>query len=411
MNQDPLDSLLRRADPASGHDDPLVDQTRLTWQHYRRRRSVKRRKVKAVFGGAAAMLVFAILAIYNVSESGTKLASHPSSGASNAIETPNVPVTTGPAVSIPPVDETAAQSNADKTQLKPLEQFCLFVDEAGAPASSRWVAACRQLAFHPTTMGRSAVNLVPQINDPTKRERAIELVLNAAGNQSQSVLTAWLDAPSIRYLAWDRLLRLKRIDEMPAMVPLARSDEERTLLCQVIARSEEPVAVRQLLELAQLPLWRKAVRHGVNELHAESVPVLIQFLRSNDREIKLAAAFVVASVPNRQVDNTLAELVLHGWHQQPAYIALLSRNTPNSRAFIARAATQPHLSPSLHSARVNFAAIEKSLQFWIDQTQGQKHETPETSHSLSPESIGTTVVRFVPTGISAGIVVPSRSAS
>ena len=102
-------------------------------------------------------------------------------------------------------------------------------------------------------------------------------------------------------------------------------------------------------------------------------------MRQRDLQTRTAAAFILASVPGDFVDRAVAEMILGRRYQQPAYLVLLSRNTPQARAFLARVSARPDLNAALVSARAHFVPIQPQLQQWISDSQGQTHEPIDTT--------------------------------
>ena len=192
----------------------------------------------------------------------------------------------------------------------------------------------------------------------------------------------------MRSTAWDRLSDVATLGQSVQLIELAASQGERQQLCRSIAMSSESESVAVLLDLTRDADWRSAVRRSAGQLNAIHIQSLIMLMRERNMSRRTAAAFVLASVPGGQVDQVVASMILGGRFRQPAYLVLLSRDTPQSRAFLAAAASSPELTPALVSARLHFANMEKTLHQWIAESNGANNERSDTSLRLLPEIFG-----------------------
>ncbi|MCC9601652.1 hypothetical protein LOC67_13925 [Stieleria sp. JC731] len=410
MQNDELDSLLRQSDPAKSVADPLLGESQKHWHQFVMRRQKNRRRLRVALATAAIGLIILTLIPSNdgdrvarlqpedskelgVREPQNSAAFTPQEKLSTVNDQPAIQdQQTVAAVQQNVSSETTQTDSAPKTAADPqLDQFAEFIHKAGPQGSTTWTAAVIQLSNSPAPIQRSTLQLVTEITDPVARQRSFDLVVAAAGNNRQTVLLHWLNAPTVRPIAWSRLISDTPVEAISQLVELAKTDAERVELCKTLARSSQPQAITQLLQLVQNTQWRAAVRTGASELNLQQLPTLIHAMRSNNRDVRIASAFIFASLSNPQIDQQLAELIVSGRYQQPAYIALLSRNTPRAKAFIAQANLQPTLSPSLYSARVNFSAIEKRLLFWIEQAQGKNHESTNTSETPTSHPVGNAI--------------------
>ena len=426
MENDPLESLLRKADPlgqrGSLHaDDSDLAECRSQWTQLSAKRIRQRRRLPFVMATAAAVLAAVTLgrswldhrepiqvtadppSLHNDDRSPkSDLASRQTRSLpatsldveadrtkplqpSRKIESP--PRRRSPDMSSPP--RLATKQLAPERQL---DEFEAFVRSAGELDSEQWMKAAGELANRNSRRQRAAIEMVPLIKDDQLRFRAFELVADAAGNTRDQVLHYWLSTPRLRPLSWNRLVRDADFQRASVLLPMAKSNEERLQLCRTIVDSADRRSLPMILQLAQNDQWRSAVRIASEQLDHDHLPALIQLMRSRHAETRTAAAFVLASVAGEQVDQALAKMILQGRYRQPAYLALLSRNTPQAKAFLAQAALQPRLTPALVSARHNFASLEKRLQQWIAQSQGERNESSETSkQSINSESINQSI--------------------
>ncbi|WP_182867307.1 hypothetical protein [Stieleria mannarensis] len=418
MNPDEFDRLIRRSDPAtnarrSDSTDPLLRESEQQWATLATRRVVVRRRLTL---SLAALGLFVILggtlrwmAIKSTTTSprlaavdppaNERVASSQDADASidsvpavvseqtNAAEPGRVAANDRPEPAIPPKrsvpdNDTERQ---DRQAAQQLPQFATFIDQAGEVHSDAWHQSRDFLAHQDARSQRAVIALVPQLVDPQRREKAFELVCAAAAQSQRIVLRHWLAQPSLRTLAFDRLAAGASLQQTTELLSLALTDAERTQLCRNLAVAPEPDAADVLLNLAHDPIWRSSVGAAARELHPSHIQSLILRMRGRDVPMRTAAAFVLASVPGNQLDHVLASMVLRGRFQQPAYLALLSRNTPQAKAFLAQAATRRDLTAALVSARVHFATIQPILQQWIANSKGLHHEQSDTSPQQRPK--------------------------
>ncbi|QEF97257.1 hypothetical protein Mal15_12960 [Stieleria maiorica] len=420
MNPDELDRLIRRSDPAtdarrSDAADPLLRASERQWAGLAARRIIIRKRLTL---SLAAMGLFVILGgtLQWVAMKSTTTSSHLAAvdapvnekaiPAHDADAAANSQAASIDAATAAASDQTkladAAMSDgaASGERLEPavppkrtvpdedarqLVQFAAFIDRAGEFESDTWHQSCDFLARQDARSQRAAIALVPKLVAPQRRERAFELVCAAAAESKRNVMRHWLAQPSLRALAFDRLASDASLRQAIELLPLALTDAERMLLCRTLAVTPEPDGADLLLELAHDPVWRSAVAAAARELHPSHIQSLILRMRERNVPARTAAAFLLASVPGNQLDQVLASMILRGRFQQPAYLALLSRNTPQAKAFLAQAANRRDLSAALVSARVHFATIQPTLQQWIADSKGPHHEQSETLQRRLPE--------------------------
>ena len=437
MNPDQFDEMIRDLDPGDdssrlGTDDPVLSQSLQQWTELSTRRVVLRTRVSicvaalGVFAlvGASALWIgvdawkddrqFAVTP--SETDQGLNVGMHTEveTGDSRNVASSESPPTLSPPTLSPPTlgppqisrsaagdsrtkdnpGESAdalanARPNTPAGDLKQrLDEFALFIEQAGPVDSDSWNAAQKYLANQSALTQRAAINFVPKLDDDRQRIRAFDLVCAAAGNSVRSVLAQWLADPLVRPMAWERLVGTESLRHLTEMIPAAQNEHERLQLCHQIASLPSFNSVSVLLSLTREPLWRAAVRSSTTDLHASHIRSLIMLMRERNADLRTAAAFVLASVPGDYVDQVVASMIVGGRFRQPAYLVLLSRDTPQARAFLAQAATRPELTPALVSARMHFATIQPQLQQWIAESKGANHERSDTSQRLLPKFIG-----------------------
>ncbi|MCS7471420.1 hypothetical protein NZK35_32640 [Stieleria sp. ICT_E10.1] len=426
MNPDKLDQLLRASDPANSTDhsdagDPLLRQSEQQWTVLSRRRVVRRKRVTlclaatglfAILGGSAMWVrndprqQDTSAAVVTATDSSTDrdpadladAADQPELNA-GVVSPSHSPSPKGKlADSRPPRPEpvppparltrpTARPSQPVIDRAKPLAEFAAFVDRAGKVDSDSWRRSRDYLAHQDARSQRIAVSLVPQLVDPQQRRKAFDLVCAAAADSQRAVLFHWLADRSLRAMAFERLAAEATVGQSVELIHHAQNDPERTRLCRSIAASPDSRSVEVLLELAHDARWRSAVGAASRELHPSHLQTLIMRMRDRNAPVRTAAAFVLASVPGEQLDQVLASMILRGRFRQPAYLVLLSRNTPQARAFLAQAAVRQDLTPALVSARIHFANIQPTLQQWIADSKGTPHERSDTSQQRFSDAL------------------------
>lgn len=438
MNPDKLDQLLRASDPTTATDhsgavDPLLHQSEQQWTVLSRRRVVRRKRVTlclAAMGlfvilGGAAMWVRNVpgqqdtsVAVVTATDSSTDRDPTDLADAATAqrrpspIDASDQPKTNAGVVSAsqsPSPNGKRTQSGPPRAEPvprpakltrpparpgqpvivheQPLAEFAAFVDRAGEVDSDSWRQSRDDLAHQDARSQRTAVTLVPQLVDPQQRRKAFDLVCAAAADSRRAVLFHWLAHRSVRAMAFERLAAEATVEQSVELIRYAQNDPERTRLCRNIAASPNPEGVGVLLELAQNARWRSAVGAASRELHPSHLQALIMRMRERNAPVRTAAAFVMASVPGEQLDQVLASMILRGRFRQPAYLVLLSRNTPQARAFLAQAASRQDLTPALVSARMHFANIQPTLQQWIEDSKGTSHERSNTSQQQFSDTL------------------------
>nr|WP_143547734.1 hypothetical protein [Rhodopirellula sp. SM50] len=438
MNPDKLDQLLRASDPADSTDhsdagDPLLRQSEQQWTVLSRRRVVRRKRVTlclaamglfVILGGSAMWVrndpgqqdtsVAAVTATdLSTDRDPTDLADAATAQRRTVpIDAPNEPTMQADSVSpsqsprpagkladsrpprpepVPPPAKlprpTARPGQPVLDRAKQLAEFAAFVDQAGKVDSDSWRQSCDYLAHQDARSQRIVVSLVPQLVDPQQRKKAFDLVCAAAADSQRMVLFHWLAYQSLRAMAFERLASEATVGQSIELIDYAKNDPERTRLCRIIAASPDSRSVEVLLELAHDARWRSAVGTASRELHPSHVQTLIMRMRDRNSPVRTAAAFVLASVPGEQLDQVLASMILRGRFRQPAYLVLMSRDTPQARAFLAQAASRQDLTPALVSARIHFANIQPTLQQWIADSKGNPHERSDTSQQRFSDAL------------------------
>ncbi|QDV46324.1 hypothetical protein Enr13x_62330 [Stieleria neptunia] len=438
MNPDKLDQLIRGSDPADAPNrsdsvDPLLDQFEQQWSVLSRRRVVLRKRLTlclaaiglfAILGGSAMWVQMhprqndAHFAVVTAADSTTDRApknladAAPRQRRPSPIVVPNEPKAEADMVSpsqsprptgkladsVPPRPKpvpapaklarpTARPSQPVIDHAEQLAELAAFVDRAGKVDSNTWRQSCDYLARQDPRSQRTVIMLVPQLADPQQKKKAFDLVCAAAADSQRTVLLHWLSHPSLRAMAFERLAAEATLEQTIELIQRAQNDPERTLLCRQLAASPDSQSVEVLLELAHNARWRAAIGSASRELNPSHIQTLIMRMRDRNAPVRTAAAFVLASVPGEQLDQVLASMILRGRFRQPAYLVLLSRNTPQARAFLAQAASRQDLTPALVSARMHFANIQPTLQQWIADSKGTPHERSDTSQQRFTDAL------------------------
>lgn len=434
MNSDEFDALIRQSDPAAktastDRAGSILRDSESQWIQLSSRRVVVRRRVSLCLAvmGVFAMLGGAAFWMGRNRNAGdheiaavapTKIKSDRRAPSSDdlivaekrlSIPRPAKPLRDSPSIEVanhsrrPASNDRRQRTHRRRAQVagsaietkKRMAEFAAFVDEAGEAGSDQWMRSITALANRDPQTQREAINQVAQVSDANRRIEAFELVYQAAGDSQRDVLIHWLSSPSLRLLAWNRIAEQSTLEQSVQLIPLATNHGERLKLCQAIAMSPEPESISVLLNLTVDPHWRNPVRLAAGALNPNHIPAFVMLMREKDMPQRTAAAFVLASVPGDLVDQVVASMILGGRYRQPAYLVLLSRDTPQARAFLASAARSPELTPALVSARLHFANIEKTLHQWIAESKGANHERSDTTQRLSPNH----VVRDFDTGL------------
>jgi hypothetical protein len=432
MNLEDFDKLLKQCDPAidSGRDDSILSDGQSRWKKLSLRRVVVRRRIRLCLAASTLIIVGGGLAFWgrpdlSMTESNFIAASsstidtgrpHPLSGSENALGKPtgnakNHEVRDGGQSTVsqatipdmPPKDEAEHDTIVDlerpqtprgpkrtvtpsRSASQSLIDFASFIDQAGETESEDWLRSRDYLRNQSIATQRAAIDLVTRMVDPKQRRRASDLVCQAAGDFHRDVLMHWLAFPSMRSMAWDRLSEGATLGQLTQLIEVATSHQERAALCRSIAMSSESESVWVLLDLTRDRDWRSAVRRSAGQLNSNHIQSLIMLMRERSISRRTAAAFVLASIPGDQVDQVVASMIMGGRFRQPAYLVLLSRDTPQARAFLAAAAASPELTPALLSARLHFANMEKTLHQWMAESNGTNNERSDTSLQFMPNT-------------------------
>lgn len=288
----------------------------------------------------------------------------------------------------PVVDSNPVPSRAERE----LAEFGQFVQKAGPYLGKQWNHSAQQLMQMPATTQRRIIDWVPRLKTASQRHRAMMLVCQAAGDSQRGLLIGWLRTPSLREGAWSRLLDGASFEQLNELAALAVTPSQREQICQQVvlathSKRTRNEATKMLVELAMKPDWRHASSTATKSMSSESIQELVLDLRARDSRTRTAIGFLLASIPGKEIDDYLSSLVLRGLYRQPAYLALLSRNTPDANAFLKHALTQPTLTPAFYSARTHFSNFEPELREWIQQTRGTFNEQTEINRTKHDRSM------------------------
>lgn len=428
MNQDDFDALIRDADPmreSSCDEDSLLVHSSDQWQQLSRHRVVVRKRLAVGFALASAVLLMGGAWVWMADRSGqlndqlarsdvglpaidSDLAVAPSDRPSPVTQPTDSDELTSEESSAVAMESVAPEDPAEDARhladVSPktrsdnrlrkkqrianpevlLAEFEEFVRLAGKPGDQTWTSRVLHLSNLGARDQAAAIDLVSEIKNDTLRDRAFQLVCDAAGPTRDVILRRWLADSVIRPLAWERLVTESNLRDASELVELAANHGERELLCRRIAQSPDPFSLELILSFVGDPDWRIAVRETAPFLNPYHIDRLVRLMRQRDLGVRTSAAFVLASIPGPYVDQVVCEMITGGRYRQPAYLVLLSRNTPLARAFLAQAASRPDLTPALVSARVHFANIQPTLSQWINESQGVNDDPSDTTKHYGP---------------------------
>ena len=378
MNLDDFDALLRKSDPGAPEQ---VEQERAEWENLVSRRAAFRRQVITYATAAAILMAVGIGWIALSADRENADFAKLEKRASEAVETRDAAPSPSPETlaesNKPSSTERSSEVPSPDEQPAPLETFASFVEHAGPRWSESWHVAVDELRTAKTSAQREAIDLVPALKEATLRERAIDLVCEAAGTSRRDVLQHWLGWNSTRRSCWTKLVTDGNFGQCVALIDAARDDHERRLLCRKFVSARHTKSLDVLTELASRPQWRTTLRRGIGALTPNQVQALTMRMRSRDRNVQMTSAFILASLQGDTVERVASSMILGGRYRHPAYLVLLSRNTPQSNAFLMSAGARQDLSPALISARHHFSAFEGPLKQWLLESHGESDE-PQT---------------------------------
>ena len=397
MSFDEFEQLIRQSDPVrqdtepgdAPQRDPILADAEVSWsdhvdRRYRRyRRHRQFRRIGIGFAAAACVLVMFLPAWWN--RPAKPLIAEIKLPTENRDDELNPKIPAGrPIETIP--DSGFSSGSEKPTELDPkLVSFVKFVENAGPVSSEPWLRASHELAGQSPQVQRLSINLVGKISEPRQRDRAFELVYLAAGNSRRTVLQHWLSDKSMRQKAWRRLVDESDRDDWGDLTRFAKLPGEREVLLHRMIDQGGIGAIGLLTELTRDAHWRQTIRRSAARLSDRQIQALILQMRVRQKDLRTSTAFILACVPDDRVDIAVTDMVLRRSYEQPAYLVLLSRNTPRARAFLTRASSRPHLSPALSSAKAHFVSIQPQLQQWIADSQGENHVPPKTSRQSRHE--------------------------
>lgn len=360
--------------------DPVARQGRQRWQQLgpERRQRLRRRRFTVIVTTAVTMCLVA----FSIESTKGRIESDPV-----VVDLDKDPITKSPATV-----GSLARSKTSEHAVQREPSPAWFRDRlrlAGVPEDSSWQSVVVDLSKQPAEVQRRIVDWVGSVGSSEQQTRAMQLVGDAAGTGRRELISYWLQQESTRSAALSHALQLADPNELLTLVPFAKSETEKQQLCQAAWRSRNSDAASVLIRLATQPQWRHAIRCSAKPVSGEWVMPLLMRLRQRNWETRTATAFVLASIPGKQFDETVAMMVVQGRYRQPAYLALMSRDTPTAQTFLAQAANHTELAAGLYSARTHFAVMEAQLTRWKNTSQGNaENERSQNSHFQVTDTVG-----------------------
>ena len=368
-NDKPLDDF---ADEFLRHDpcramvpefDPVTRQGRQQWKGLssQRRRRLRRRRF-VIVTTVAAVLCLSAINVAKYSELSAPRIARTDSQKQAKVKDSLIESMKSPQPSDPP---------------KPSPRwFRDQLQKAGPHKDPSWHAVTVELAKQSVATQRLIISWIAFIDSEAEQIQAMELVGDVAGSDERNLIAYWLQQDSTRSAALTRALVLAQPDELLVLSSFAKSESEKVLLCETAWQSSDLAAADALVKLSAMPQWRTAVRLSALPVTDDWIMPLLMQLRQRDWEARTATAFVLASIPGKHFDEVATKMVVQGRYRQPAYLALMSRNTPAAKAFLAGAANKTELAAGLYSARAHFAVMEAKLIQWKKNSQGDNQDVP-----------------------------------
>ena len=266
-----------------------------------------------------------------------------------------------------------AVANAASSRDSLLGKFCEALERVDRNQAGDWVSLVSGIRSLPVGSQRELVFGISQIEDPLKLNLAAAAILDAADGSAPLVLEKWFAVPKMRMVAWKLSVEHSSVSTLMTLSVQAKSQEERIVLCNGLARNWREGGVAALVNLSKLKAWRWAVGSAAINLPPQSHRILLSIIDS-DAQSRAAAGFVLQSIPAESIDYELAEMIVSGRRRMAGYQALLSRNTKQARQFLAISASRADLSPALAAAWRRWNQWGPQTSQWVSEIRSIEDE-------------------------------------
>ncbi|QDV13519.1 hypothetical protein CA51_34090 [Rosistilla oblonga] len=385
-----LDALLRAADPAR---QPIpVERVRQQWDMLAagRRRRIRRLRYGGLATAACLLLAFGIgwQLEFGRDLKNSRHANVPQ----DPVAVPTQPTVTNQTPTTPPqrperpettteptemLAEAEQQSPAEPTDVPAAKEASLVeqFEQAIAALSSNDLRegyrVVEQLRRLPRPQQRELLLAVPEMQNQATRRQAMALITAAAGNDATAVHTAWLSFDSTRDDSWQAMVDRSDASQWSALIPLAKSDQQKRVLCRKLVADWQAAGLDRIVELASAAAWRSAVQIEAAALDPQASKRLLKIIDADSQPMRVAGGFVLAAMKRPEVDRVLIQLIVQGRSQMAAYQGLIIRNTTEARQFLAHASVQFELSPAFAAARRRWMTWGPQAFQWVSETRSR----------------------------------------
>lgn len=223
--------------------------------------------------------------------------------------------------------------------------------------------------------------------------RSIESLWGSDSVDKWQSMDRWLADPSTSAIAWQVLSRSTDPSTLAwAATRVHQSQQRREILHRLVSLGD--IGADVWIALAARPDWRSDIGELAAQASDASLRRWFAHLRSDDRIVRVAASFILANAPEQSVNTIATELVARGIDRGPAFMAILARPTPQRLRWLASAASDPSLQPSLFSAQQRFRSHQPLLAEWTGIFPTPTQETDDDDRPDKKHTIETIVDRF-----------------
>ncbi|MEZ6090053.1 MAG: hypothetical protein R3C05_18905 [Pirellulaceae bacterium] len=194
--------------------------------------------------------------------------------------------------------------------------------------------------------------------------------------------------------AWESLVRTSTSIQWNELVRLAKSDDERTLLCRRWVDAWQSGGLDQLVSMSSLAPWRPSIEQAAEKLNVDAAIDLLDRIDNESPPQQAAAAFVLASIESPQVDQLFMEMITQGRRRVVAYQALMVRDRPCNHQFLNYAQQRYDLSLALLTAQQRLQRWAGPAFQWVSETRSNDDENENLLFDLDGDRFDLVAARF-----------------
>ncbi|MEX2114926.1 MAG: HEAT repeat domain-containing protein [Pirellulales bacterium] len=193
--------------------------------------------------------------------------------------------------------------------------------------------------------------------DASRRLGATRLLARIATWQSLPVLEELANDPATRMTAVLAIARLGSARNAAQLASIEPAGELRQALLRTLLERHDEESVALYLNFINGQEFRGDALVALDAASDPPIDLLLRFLDSPQKWIRLAAARSLARLPNPEIAERLSGAMLNGYGRQEALLALLLSSSDQAERILAQARQDLYLVASVHAAEQELRSL------------------------------------------------------